>query len=383
MIPSAKTHLIDTIHRLMIGVQSDDSAKGFSANRPGGFRVKPCNAGGNAVYGIIASGLAIMTLLFILAPGAHARHHRAYTDAYAIEKDGTIVDQAGRELKPARPFHRIISLYGAHTENLFALGAGREVIGVARHEVYPPEALSKPVFSYHDDPEKFLAATPDLVLVRPMIDRAYPQLMSRLEKSGITVCSLQPKNVNDLYLYWEILGILTGKQRRAAALASRFSTAIDQFRALSQTVTRPQKVYFEAIHNHMKTFTPQSMAIFALETAGGINIAPDAVASRGTNIGNYGKERILAHAGDIDVFLAQVGVMNRVTIDMIRTEPGFSVIRAVQTGRIHLIDEMIVSRPSFRLLKGIHTIGRILYPEVYGKEADLILQTAFHDERIN
>jgi iron complex transport system substrate-binding protein len=325
----------------------------------------------------IAAGI----LLLLFPSGVKAQYHQDEHQSYAIENNTTIIDQAGRRLEVTQPFTRIISLYGAHTENLFSIGAGKAVIGVTRHEVYPPEAVTRPTYSYHDDPEKFLAARPDLVLIRPMIDRAYPQLMAYLEKSGISVCSLQPKTVGDLYTYWEILGVLTGKHARAVDLTRRFQAAIQQFRELGQSVTHPKRVYFEAIHHHMKTFMPHSMAIFALETAGGIHVAPDAIASRGTNIGNYGKERILAHAAEIDVFLAQIGVMNQVTETMIRNEPGFSVIKAVQTDQIYLIDEMIVSRPSFRLLQGIHTIGRILYPDVFDEKADVILQTSQSTEQ--
>ena len=88
-----------------------------------------------------------------------------------------IKDQAGRSVIVARPFERIISLYGAHTENLYALAAGDAVIGVARSDSYPPAVRQKPVFSYHDGLERFLAAAPDLVLIRPMIDRGYAPLI--------------------------------------------------------------------------------------------------------------------------------------------------------------------------------------------------------------
>ena len=111
---------------------------------------------------------------------------------FQIQNPGVIIDQGGRTLRIDKAYQRIISLYGAHTENLFSLGLSAEIIGVSPHEVYPPRALQKPVYSYHDDPEKFLATKPDLVLIRPMIDRGYPQLVRRLEKSGITVVSLQP-----------------------------------------------------------------------------------------------------------------------------------------------------------------------------------------------
>jgi len=110
------------------------------------------------------------------------------------------------------------------------------------------------------------------------------------------------------------------------------------------------------------------MPIFALETAGGINIASDARASRNTNIAVYGKEQILAKASQIDVFLAQKGVMNAVSIEQIKKEPGFSVIKAIKNNQIYLIDENIVSRPVPRLYKGILTIGRILYPDIFTQE---------------
>lgn len=110
---------------------------------------------------------------------------------------------------------------------------------------------------------------------------------------------------------------------------------------------------------------PTSLAIFALESAGGINIASDARQVRSTNIAYYGKEHILAKGGDIDVFLAQQGVMNRVDKELIQQEPGFMAIKAVQEGEIYFIDEHLVSRPTMRLLEGVRTIGILLYPELF------------------
>ena len=287
-----------------------------------------------------------------------------------------VTDQSGRTISVKKPFCRIISLYGAHTENLFRLGLDEEIIGVSRSEVYPPEALKKPVFSYHDDLEKFLAAQPDLVLVRPMIDRGYAPLTAGLEKHGITVVSLQPGTPEAMYAYWQALGHLTGKTDRAIEMTERFQSTVSRFRSLTETVPNKKRVYFEAIHSRMKTFSPDSMAIFALESAGGINVAADARPVRGTNIAEYGKERILSRGSEIDVFLAQHGTMNRPTLELITREPGFQVIRAVRDGRVYIIDEGIVSRPTFRLLSGIFEIGKILYPDIFDKSARTILETA-------
>jgi len=291
-----------------------------------------------------------------------------------------VIDQSGRKIVVDTPYQRIISLYGAHTENLFSLGLDKEIIGVSRHESYPARALTKPTYSYHDDPEKFLAARPDLVLVRPMIDRGHPQFVTQLENSGITVVSLQPATVSEMYAYWKALGVLTGRQTQADDMVSRFQNISSNFKAVAGSIAVKKKVYFESIHSKMKTFSPDSMAIFALVTAGGINIAGDAKPVRNTNIARYGKERILSHAAQIDVFLAQSGAMNRPTVSMIKTEPGFNVIKAVNSDQIFIIDEQIVSRPTLRLLEGIHEIGKILYPDIFNEKANRILMRKLSDQ---
>ncbi|MEZ4527011.1 MAG: ABC transporter substrate-binding protein [Desulfobacterales bacterium] len=276
----------------------------------------------------------------------------------------TVTDLSGRKIAVEKPFARIISLYGAHTENLFSLGLDKEIIGVSANESFPPEALTRPVFSYHDDAEKFMAAKPDLVLTRPMIDRTCKPFVEKLEQAGITVVSLQPVGAEDMYAYWRDLGILTGRESAAEKMIARFQKAVTEAGERIKKIApeKRRRVYFEAIHSKMKTFSKDSMSMFVLRTAGGINIAEDASQMRQTNIAAYGKERILAKAGEIDVFLAQQGTMNPVSVEIIVNEPGFQAIKAVKNKEVHLIDELLVSRPTLRLIDGIRQISRILYP---------------------
>jgi len=272
--------------------------------------------------------------------------------------DNVVTDTAGRSIRVDAPFTRIISLYGAHTRNLKTLGLDDEIIGICPMD----EWAGKSEFSYHHGLEKFLVARPDLVLIRPMIDRAYAALVKGMERAGIIVVSLQPGSVDEMFDYWLALGTLTGKVNQARQMVTAFKDEVAVISAVTRAIPDKKQVYFEAIHSRMKTFTPGAMAIFALETAGGVNLAQDAPAVRGTNIAFYGKERILSHAHEIDVFLAQKGAMNQPTIKMIKNEPGFDVIRAVKENQIFIVDEKIVSRPTMDLLQGIHTIADILYP---------------------
>lgn len=283
-----------------------------------------------------------------------------YTDsAFAL----SITDQSGKQIHFDKPFQRIISLYPAHTENLASLALDQQIIGISTSDDYPDSFTSKPRFSYKDNPEKFIAASPDLVLIRPMIEHGYPEFIGQLRNAGITVISLQPTSVDTMYEYWMKLGKLTGKAREAELMVHQFQSALAQQKKLIETIPlqkRP-KVYFESIHKKMKTFSPVSIPIFCLENGGGINVAIDAKPRRASNIAAYGKEKILSHGHEIEVFLAQIGRMNRVDFNTIEQEPGFKAIQAVRNKKIFLVDEKIVSRPTIRLLNGIKTIYNILY----------------------
>jgi iron complex transport system substrate-binding protein len=277
----------------------------------------------------------------------------------------TIVDSSGQTISVPKPFQRIISLYSAHTENLCSLGAKDLLVGISRSDDYPSSITSKPRFSYREDPEKFISLHPDLVLVRPMIERSYPQFIDKLKQAGIAVISLQPNSVDEMFGYWHNLGTLTGHEAQAEEMVTVFKSRLQVVHNSLNGVKADQrpKVYFQSIHKKMKTFAPESIGIFVLEQAGAINIAADAVQVRETNIAFYGKEQLLSHGPEIDVFLAQHGTMNPVDVSTIINEPGFGAIKAVRDGQVHLIEEALVSRPTLRILDGIEQLNSLFYPQ--------------------
>lgn len=274
----------------------------------------------------------------------------------------TMTDDAGRTITFDKPFSRVISLYAAHSENLFELGLEDEVVGVTKHEDYPAHALEKPAFSARDGVERFLAAEPDLVLIRPMLDRGYPGLWKALERHGITVVSLQPNTIDEMYGYWRALGLLTGRELDAERMIRTFKDRLSSFEGRLARLPEQErpKVFFESIHSKHATFSPGSMPLSVLHYAGGRNAAADARPRHGTNIASYGLERLLDRGKDIDVYLAQYGTMNQVSVDMIRNSPAASRIKAVLNNTVFLVDEHLVSRPTMRLLTGIETVSRLL-----------------------
>ncbi|NDV17987.1 ABC transporter substrate-binding protein [Pseudodesulfovibrio sp. JC047] len=277
---------------------------------------------------------------------------------------GTATDSSGHTSTFTTPFSRIISLYAAHTENLFYLGLNNEIIGVSRTEDYPAQALEKTTFNARDGVEKFLKAEPDLVLIRPMLERGYPALWRALRRHGITVLSFQPNTIDEMLTYWRTLGHLTGRDMQAEYMVEDFKEGLvlAEKRLDNFPENERPSVFFESIHSRLSTFSPGSMPLFVLEKAGGINVAKDARPKRGTNIAAYGLERLLAKARQIDVYLAQYGPMNQVSIDRIKNGPAASRIKAVLNNGVFLVDEHLVARPTMRLLQGIETVHQLLHP---------------------
>ena len=265
-----------------------------------------------------------------------------------------------------KPPERIISLYGAHTENLFSLGVGDRIVGVSIHEDYPPPAVEKPTFSYKDDPERLLSVSPDLVLIRKFVANRYPNLVKQLKSAGVKVVSLSPEDLEDFYAYLDILGKITGKEEKAQKLITQFKEGIKEVKRKTKGIKNRKRVFFESIGKNISTTTPGSITAELLEIVGAENIAKDAKPkSPGSRIASFGIERLLEKADQIDVYIAQKGVMNRVKLRSIYERPGFSEIKAVKEKKVYIIDEKIVSRPTMRLLWGLEELGRIIYPEIF------------------
>jgi iron complex transport system substrate-binding protein len=272
--------------------------------------------------------LGYLIPLSTLIPGVHHQLPAAKVGNGSDMKPGVLfVDDCGYSVSMENPAVRIISLYSAHTENLYSLGLEDEIIGVGRADDYPPEVSEKKVFDYRSDPEKVIAVEPDLVLIRPFIMKSSPNFVLALKNAGINVVCLYPERFEEFDGYVQRLAQLTGKEVDAEELLEQFHLSIEEIRKKTGPLYGSVRVYFESTGSDYRTITPDSMAATAIHFAGGLNIAGDAVGlHKGTSIASYGAERLLQKANEIDVYVAQKGRMNPgITPDVIKKRPGFHV----------------------------------------------------------
>ena len=274
----------------------------------------------------------------------------------------------------ARP--RVISLYAAHTEVLLRLGARDNLIGVSAQETYDgPETegwKKPPVFSIRDDVEKFLAARPDIVLVRPMHVAAGSRLVETLQGSGVKVYSVQVVRAGELYKYWRDLAALVKRDEEAEKMIADFDRRVSAYHEAASRRPEAEKpgVFVEAIHNSIKTFTPDSLPVWLVELGGGRNVAADAKPSAaGLIIADYGPERLLSKAREIDLFISQEGPMNTTSLKQVKERSLYKKIKAFKDGRVYKMPEDILARPTPSLLEGLAEIAGLTGLTVEGQPA--------------
>lgn len=289
--------------------------------------------------------IVALAALLLMIPSAAAKEEITFTDA------------RGKEITLDEPAQRIISLYSAHTENLYALGAGDRLIGGSNSEVYPEEATLLPVYHYREDPEKVIAAMPDLVLVRPMIERVAPEYIDALERAGLTVASLYPDTAEQFDEYIRTLALITGTQTQAEALLNDREARIAALEAQHEG-KQPVNVFFETSASPLRTLTDDALAAVTVRLAGGFLVAEDADENPGSSMVEYPVEKLLEKAESVQVYVAQNGGMNKgVTLEDVLSRPGYTAIRAVREGHVLIIDEKLVASPTFRQLEGIELLA--------------------------
>jgi iron complex transport system substrate-binding protein len=227
------------------------------------------------------------------------------------------------------------------------------------------------MFDYSGDPEYIIAASPDLVLIRPFIRRHSPGYIRELERAGIPIVSLYTDNFDNFDDYIRRLASLAGLD--AGPKLAAFHAELNAIRAKTAAIKAEdrQRIFFESTETEIRTAANGSFPALAIGFAGGVNIAGGAEpVSRGSSIAAFGMERVLEHADDIDVYAAQSGAMRQGGA-AIPDRPGYSVIKAVRNGRVFVINEKLISSPTFRFLTGVKELARYMYPDLMDDFSEL------------
>jgi iron complex transport system substrate-binding protein len=280
-----------------------------------------------------------------------ASHPSKTVDASAFPV--TVTDGTGVSVTLAAPPTKIASLDAAHTEVLYAIGAGGQIAADDNYSDCPAAAASLPhIDSFNISLEAITAQQPDLVVLG---FTAQPDIVAGLQGAGIKVLTLpSPSGINGVYDDIELLGKVTGHPGDADTLVINMSHEVEDIGTRVSGKT-PPAVYHE-VDNTYYSAGPNSFIDDLYKTLGATNIAQ----SSGEAYPQLSAEAIIAANPDVIILADEDSGESATTV---AARPGWSVIKAVQEHHVYAVDPNIVSRPGPRLVDALRALESDLYPQ--------------------
>jgi cobalamin transport system substrate-binding protein len=231
---------------------------------------------------------------------------------------------------------RIVSLSPTATEDLFAIGAGEQVIAVDDQSNFPPEAPTTELSGFEPNVEAIAGYEPDLVVFATEPG----DLGSSLETLGITALQLDAAPTLEVaYEQIERLGLATGRQAEAQTLVDDMRSEVDELVAGADP-SAGLSFYYELDDTFYsvtsKTFIGQLFELLGLE-----NIA-DAAGKGGGGYPQLSAEYIIESDPNL-IFLADTKCCGQ-SPETVAGRPGWDRIAAVTDGGVVPLDDDVASR---------------------------------------
>jgi iron complex transport system substrate-binding protein len=280
------------------------------------------------VVAALAAALATALVVVSLSAAAHQQKHVKYR------------------------YHRIISLSPTVTEDLFAIGAGKQVIAVDQDSNYPKRAPRTSLSGYDPNAEAVANYHPDLVLISYNPNN----FASQLRQLGIkVVMEAAANNLTQAYRQIRGIGHLTGHSRSAKAVVRSMQTSLAAIVRSVPKSRRHLRVYHELDPTYYsatsKTFIGSVYRLF------GFKDIADAADSTGGGYPQLSAEYIIAQNPQI-IVLADTKCCGQ-DAATVAARPGWSTINAVQHHRVYGADDDVASRWGPRIVQFARSVARI------------------------
>jgi iron complex transport system substrate-binding protein len=276
---------------------------------------------------------------------------------WSVVSQGAVFrDALGREVVLDKEPKRIVTLAPSLTETVYFLGLGARVVGVTEYSSYPPAARRKPkVGSYVDlNAEQIISLSPDLVI--GTIDGNQPAIIELIEKAGIPVFLVNPRNTHQVIETILDIGRLCGVADKAEALTGELSTRVEEIVAKTAGLDRPL-VFLQVNANPIMSVNAGTFSSDLIRLAGGRNMAD----REPITYPRISLEEVLKQGPQVIIVssMERGGEFERVK----RRWLSLRTIPAAKSGRVYLVDSDLIDRPSPRIVEGLELLARRIHPE--------------------
>lgn len=244
---------------------------------------------------------------------------------------------------------RIVSLSPTATEDLFAIGAGKQVVAVDNQSNYPPSAPHSKLSGYTPNVEAIAAYHPDLVVVAANSSG----ILDALKKLSIPVLLHPPaRGLAGAYAQITALGKATGHEAGAARIVAGMKRGIAQ--AVASVPKGAQLSFYDELSPDYYSATSTTFAGQALKLLGLKDIA-DAADKSGSGYPKLSGEYIVSADPDL-IVLADTRCCGQ-TAATVAARPGWSTISAVKNGGIVAVGDDIASRWGPRIVQFLQAVA--------------------------
>lgn len=254
-----------------------------------------------------------------------------------------LTDDAGATIKLAGPAQRIVALAPHVVENLYAIGAEKQLVAAVDYSDYPPAASKLPRIGGYSrfDVESILLRKPDLIIGWQSGNPAAQ--LDQVRALGIPMYLSQPNHFEDVAHELRQLGRLTGREKEAEAAATRFLQRLEKLR--QSNAGKPKvKVFYQIWQTPLMTIGGEQIISSAITACGGQNV----FASIKAMAAQISDEAVLA--ADAEVFVA--GGMGEARHDWLEAWRRWKQLTAVKRDNLFFVPADLMQRHTLRLIDG-------------------------------
>jgi ABC-type Fe3+-hydroxamate transport system substrate-binding protein len=244
----------------------------------------------------------------------------------------TLKDELGRAVETPDHPHRVICLIPSVVDIVYSLGAGADVVAISDFTKYPREALQKPSIGLPLSPsiEAIVALHPDLVLGSG--DLNVLESAGSLQRLGIPVFMVDPHGIDGIYASILNIGKALNRETAADTLVAQLRTRVELVKA--RVAGKPRLRVLMAIwYDPVMTIGKKAFIGELIEVAGGRSVTGD-IAQEWPEIS---LESIVSRQPDALLFIKGA----KLTVEGLKTRPGWEHVKAVQQGRVFYVDNRI------------------------------------------
>lgn len=247
---------------------------------------------------------------------------------------------------------RVVSLSPTHTEMMFAIGAGDQLVAVDEFSDHPAEAQDIPndLSAFDNNVEAIAAYEPDLVLIGGDFNGLGPQL----DQLGIAWWDGPAAlTIDDTYRQIQELGVATGREAEADALVAEMQADVDAIIAATPTPDEPLTIF----HEVDETLFSVDSTTFIGELYGMLGLRNIADSAEGDSGGYPQLSAEFVVSADPDIIFLADTTFGGQSLETVAARPGWGDLTAVQAGNVVELDEDVASRWGPRIVDLLQAIS--------------------------